>query len=198
MPDLFSESPRSHSHGPSILTVIVLLCGGAWFLQSVIGAPLTKDELPAGALSLYALREGQWWTSLTYMLTHKDFFHLGTNMLILILAGRKVLAMVGPQHFAYIFLIGGWMGAAISLVVRPESALIGASGAVFGVVGAYCALDPWANILAGFPKWVRIHVRARYVFFGLLISFVIFEIASHVLPAAMHAEQRGLCECVAG
>ena len=111
-------------------------------------------------------------TYLTYAFLHGDFFHLGGNMLFLWVFGDNVEDALGHFRFLVFYLLCAVGGAAVHGLVAPDSQvpLIGASGAVAGIVAAYLILHPRVKI------WVlafgRIPLRIpAYVTLGLWIAF---------------------------
>jgi membrane associated rhomboid family serine protease len=108
-----------------------------------------------------------WVTPLTSMFMHGGWFHLIGNMWFLWLFGRNVEDVMGPARYAAFYLLAGLAAAAAQVLADPGSALpmVGASGAISGVMGAYVVL---------FPK-VRVHVL---IFLGIFVTTV-------TLPAYM-------------
>lgn len=164
----YLRRPDQGAEGPSVLWVLVLVNAGALGLRVLFSADLTP---PAGAISVAALQEGAWWTVFTHSFIHADAAHLLLNLAVLILVGRRVLADAGPRHFLYIYLVSGWVAAAVSLLLHPDRALIGASGSVGGVIAAYAALHPDRSVTAWMGAWAP-RLRARNLFFGFLFSSV--------------------------
>jgi len=92
-------------------------------------------------------------TILTSMFVHAGFFHVAGNMLYLWIFGNNVEDSMGKIRFALFYLLCG-LGAALGQVmVSPSSRvpMIGASGAVSGVLGAYLLLFPRARVLTLIP-----------------------------------------------
>lgn len=96
-------------------------------------------------------------TFLTYAFLHIDFWHLASNMLFLWVFGDNVEDALGHFRFLVFYLLCAAAGAALHGFVVPESQgpLIGASGAVSGVVAAYFLLHPrvrvWVLVLFRIP-----------------------------------------------
>ena len=108
------------------------------------------------------------WTLITYMFAHGDFWHLFWNMLGLFFFGPPLEARWGSRDFLKYYLICGLGGAALSFVVAPTSPIIGASGAVYGVMLAFAMNWPDAPIYI----WGILPVKAKYLVGVLaLISF---------------------------
>jgi membrane associated rhomboid family serine protease len=92
-----------------------------------------------------------WWQILTYMFVHADFSHILFNMLGLLFFGIQVERKIGSNEFLLFYLISGIGAGLFSLLVYWLSGsylvfLMGASGAVFGVLLAFATLFPRAMI----------------------------------------------------
>ncbi len=81
------------------------------------------------------------WTVVTYMFLHAGFTHFFFNMLALYFFGPRLEARLGGRRFIGLYLTSGIAGAVMSLVT-PYAAIIGASGAVFGVMLGYAHFWP--------------------------------------------------------
>jgi len=79
----------------------------------------------------------QWYRLFTSAFLHGDFWHIGFNMLVLFLLGPSLERILGHIRFIALYLISALAGAVASFVWAPLDTLsIGASGAVFGLMGA--------------------------------------------------------------
>lgn len=87
-------------------------------------------------------------TSLTYMFLHGGVWHLLGNMLALWVYGRRVEDMCGPWRFLLFYILCGVFANFINILAQSQSdvPVIGASGAIFGVMGAYLLLFPRGRI----------------------------------------------------
>ncbi len=74
------------------------------------------------------------WTILTYMFLHGGWSHLFFNMLGLFFFGPRLELELGGRNFLWLYFIGGITGALLSFVLSPMTAIVGASGAVYGVM----------------------------------------------------------------
>jgi membrane associated rhomboid family serine protease len=91
---------------------------------------------------------GGWHTVLTSMFMHGGWFHILGNMWFLSVFGDNVEDAMGPWRFAVFYLICGVAAALAHVASSPESAMpvVGASGAIGGVMGAYAVLYPRAPV----------------------------------------------------
>lgn len=116
-------------------------------------------------------------SNITAMFLHGDLFHLLGNMLPLWVFGKRVEDACGPWRYLAFYLFAGTWANILYVVVLSDSGIpgIGASGAIFGLMGAYLLLYPGGRIrtlvfLNIIPVWPRI--RAIWIvlyFLGLQI-----------------------------
>src|SRR4051812_531812 len=92
-------------------------------------------------------------TVITSMFVHGGFWHLAGNMLYLWIFGNNIEDAMGHSKFAIFFLLCGAAAVAAQVLPNPASEIpmIGASGAISGVLGAYMLLFPRAKVLLGVP-----------------------------------------------
>ncbi len=87
-------------------------------------------------------------TLVTSMFLHADLFHVGGNMLYLWIFGNNIEDALGPARFLVFYLLGGILAGLTQLAAAPASVIpvIGASGGVAAVLGAYLMLYPRARV----------------------------------------------------
>jgi len=116
---------------------------------------------------LLADPSGEAFTILTSMFMHGSLAHLAGNMLFLYIFGDNVEDSLGHVRYLGFYLVSGLAAAAAQTLVNVGSpgAMLGASGAIAGVLGAYIVLFPRAPILCLFfvfvisvPAWLEIGV----------------------------------------
>jgi membrane associated rhomboid family serine protease len=90
----------------------------------------------------------RWLTPLTSMFMHGGWFHLLGNMWFLWLFGRNVEDVMGRGRYAVFYVLVGGVAAAAQVLADPTSRLpmVGASGAVSGIMGAYVVLFPTVRV----------------------------------------------------
>jgi membrane associated rhomboid family serine protease len=110
-------------------------------------------------------------TIFTSMFLHGGWMHIIGNMLYLWIFGNNVEDSVGHFKFIIFYLLGGVAAAATQVAIAPNSTvpMIGASGAVSGVLGAYLLLLPRARVMVLFPIWI--FWRVFYVPAVLMLVF---------------------------
>ena len=77
------------------------------------------------------------WTMLTSVVAHQSILHIGFNMLSLFIFGRVVEPLIGKWRFLVLYLISGFGGSVAVLLLSPGGGVLGASGAIFGLFGAF-------------------------------------------------------------
>jgi membrane associated rhomboid family serine protease len=119
-----------------------------------------------------------WLTIFTSMFLHGGLFHVGGNMLYLWIFGDNVEDTLGHGRFLVFYLLSGIAAALVQTMVSPASEIpmVGASGAVSGVLGAYLLLFPHARVLTllifGF-FFRMVHIPAVIVLgFWIVVQFV--------------------------
>lgn len=116
----------------------------------------------------------QWYRALTAMYVHSGALHILMNMLILVLMGVPFEDRVGTGRWLGIYLVTGVAGGAVdqlfALASHSAHVGIGASGAIFGVMGAFAYMYPRDEIpmMLGFIFLQRVPVVWAVVFMGFL------------------------------
>lgn len=102
-------------------------------------------------LALYplAIMQGEWlWGLVTHMFLHAGWLHIGGNMLFLWVFGDNLEDQMGPWGFLAFYLAAGLVAAGGQIAFDPYSTIpmVGASGAIAGVMGGYLLLFPRARV----------------------------------------------------
>jgi membrane associated rhomboid family serine protease len=105
------------------------------------------------------------YTLLSYMFLHGDILHLASNMLFLWVFGDNVEDAMGHFRFLAFYLMCGVCGALAHAVAMPASKLplIGASGAVAGVIAAYLMLHPRVMVWVLAFRFIPLKISAAWV-----------------------------------
>ncbi len=120
-----------------------------------------------------------WATIFTSMFLHGGLMHIAGNMLFLWIFGNNVEDSLGHLRFVVFYLLTGVAAALAQAAIDPHSTIpmVGASGAISGVLGAYLVLHPNARVTMLF--WVFVFVRTfeqpAYVVLGLWIAFQVLS-----------------------
>jgi membrane associated rhomboid family serine protease len=142
---------------------------GPWIIRGAFFSPSWSQgyDFPMGLV-----------TPLTATLLHAGIFHLLFNLLMLLFCGRAVEGALGPVNLVILYVAGAYAAAAGQFAIDPLSPnpMIGASGAISAVIGAYAMLfgrnrvpvrDPrlalWLNVLWLLAAWVVLQVAMAIV-----------------------------------
>lgn len=110
------------------------------------------------------------WTVITYMFVHAGFAHVFFNMIGLMFFGPRLEQRLGGRRFLSLYFLAGLGGAALSFVFAREAGVVGASGAVYGVLMGFAMFWPYERMIV-FP--IPAPLEARYVIGGyLVLSFL--------------------------
>ncbi|OCC16021.1 rhomboid family serine protease [Dissulfuribacter thermophilus] len=120
-----------------------------FFMFGLIPAKVTHPDW-ARSLGLDVLGL---WPFLTCMFLHGGWIHIFGNMWTLWIFGDNVEDVMGPWRFLFFYIVSGIAASLVHIFVNPNSTvpIIGASGAIAGVMGAYYTLFPKARIVIFFP-----------------------------------------------
>lgn len=107
-----------------------------------------SGDLHSWPALLQAARDGNLARLATALFLHADWSHLIGNLLFLLIFGAPAERAMGPWRFLGLFLLGGIVAnlAAVLAIGTPDRLIIGASGAVSALIGAYLALFPGARL----------------------------------------------------
>lgn len=115
------------------------------------------------------------WTPLTYMFLHGGFWHLLFNMLGLYFFGPRLEQRIGSRDFILLYLVAGLAGAVLSFFFSYSAAIVGASGAVLGVLWGFAHFWPHERIYI----WGVLPIPARV----MVLGFAAISIAAGVSGA---------------
>ncbi|MQG39949.1 MAG: rhomboid family intramembrane serine protease [SAR202 cluster bacterium] len=120
-----------------VWTILVFNCIAFVMLILAGGSTDVEVLVSFGALSSNLISEGEYWRFITCIFLHANLMHLGVNAFSLFIFGPTAEVFFGRIKFLIIYLISGVGGSATSYVfIDPRSIGVGASGAVFGVLGS--------------------------------------------------------------
>lgn len=135
--------------------------------------------LPAHAIApgfhLIGVAHGEWWRLIAAAFLHYGPLHLAINMYSLYFAGTLLENVIGRWRFALLYLASGIAGSAGALLLSPNSQTAGASGAIFGILGALFVLERNRHISTGGQI-------AMLIVLNLVLSFALagISIGGHI------------------
>lgn len=180
---LADNNPVRHIRRPYVNWALIVLCMAVFLID-----PSYQDYgfTPASLHPVTTKAPGGpgWDTvalqSVSYIFLHGDLLHLAGNMLALWVFGNNVEDSMGHRRYPLFFVLCGMAGAFTEGLFSPDPLLpvIGASGAVAGVMGAYLLLHPRARVLVLVAFRIPVLVPAS-VFVGLSIAL---DVISALIP----------------
>jgi len=157
-PECVAQARREFRQGPGqqlrnlkrlSATRVLLVAIVAMFLVEVaVGGPNALFQGPPprklfdlGAMFPLAIAAGQYWRLFTAMFLHIGILHIAFNAYALYLFGRVVEVNLGRTRFLVIYFVTGFLASVASYVWGPITLAAGASGAIFGIFGAFIAYN---------------------------------------------------------
>jgi membrane associated rhomboid family serine protease len=146
--------------------------------------PYIAELREASELITGAFLQTDWWRIFTGAFLHVDLRHLLFNMAVLYLLGRRLEHFVGPYVLTGIYAVSLVGGSAGAMLHRPEAAVVGASGAVYGVMGAVFVVEylrggnPWRD---GLGSLIIINVVISFLIPNISIGGHLGGLAAGVL-----------------
>lgn len=127
-----------------VTRVLIALNVGVYLITVAQGGGLNN---PGGSLfekfALYGplVQHGDWWRLITAAFLHGSILHIAFNMLALYWLGSPIEVALGKLRFILVYFASGLAGSAGALLFTPNSVTVGASGAIFGLLGAGFILE---------------------------------------------------------
>ncbi len=171
-----------------ITLALIGICIAVFVLQNFLGAAFTNLFVLNPKLAF----SGYIWQFITYMFLHADPVHLFLNMIGLFIFGFTVENTLGRNRYIGLFIISGIVSSLFFLLINQltipdymssggfvEGSLLGASGAVFGVMAAYGLLYPknWIIMFPGIPMPA---IVAVFFFAGIEIFFGVTRLQGNI------------------
>jgi len=120
--------------------------------------------------NLHSVAAGDYWQLLTSIFTHVEVVHIGFNMLALWVLGPGLEAAVGRTRFLLLYFVSGFAGSAMVMwFSTPYLATLGASGAIFGLMGALLVIAfKVGGDVRGILTWIAINFVITFLFTGYI------------------------------
>lgn len=177
---------RGAAFRPIVTQVLIGLNAAVFLLDVVIGGDpfagggdLTADGALLGAFvgpfgdPVAGVADGEWWRLVTGGFLHGGLLHLGMNMLVLYLIGPMLERELGKVNFAFLYFTALLAGSLGVMLLDPFAVTVGASGAIYGLLGAAVALqlgrgvNPWSSGIGGL---ILINVLITFTVPGISIG----------------------------
>jgi len=198
----FLRKPFKYTYKNAVL-VIALINVAVFILTSLFRNLSTY----LGLVPILVVEAQTYWQFFTYQFVHGDFFHLAFNMLALFFFGVPVERKIGTKEFILYYLLIGTIDGVLSFLVYAATgfyiiSLVGASGAIFGVLLLYAVIYPnsvvylWAVIPVPAPLLILGYAAIELIsifsvgdgvahlthFIGLLVGWVYIRIRFGIKP----------------
>jgi membrane associated rhomboid family serine protease len=150
-------------YGPYVTFVLIGVNVAVFLIQLALGSGFrpTDDWLfQNGALYGPLVADGEWWRLGTAAFLHGNLLHLGLNMLVLWIIGPPLEDYLGHSRYLLLYVVSGLAGSAGALLWSPNAVTVGASGAIWGIMGAAVLLE----------------ARRIYVFGGQAMGLVVLNL----------------------
>jgi membrane associated rhomboid family serine protease len=195
------------SNEPVVTYVLIGICVAAFIGEVAGGASATGSGFGGsrlfeeGALRGPDVADGDYWRLVSAGFLHAGFFHLLFNMFSLWILGTLLEPAIGQLRFALIFFVSLLAGSFGALVVDPNVFTVGASGGIFGLMGAAVVvlrnrgINPMES---GLGLWIGLNLLITFTVSGIsigghiggllggtLAALVLFE-----LPSTMRVPQQ--------
>jgi membrane associated rhomboid family serine protease len=160
-------------YGPYVTFVLIGINVGLFLLELLLGGQVNGTDnwiyehgvLVTRAIdssgAVVGVSEGEYWRLLSAAFLHYGPLHLGMNMLVLWFIGPALEDYLGHGRYLLLYLVSGLAGSAGALIASPNSLTVGASGAIWGLMGAAVVLE----------------ARRIYVFGGQAMGLVVLNLA---------------------
>ena len=180
---------------PVLTYVLIGLNVALWLGSFLSGATATgggglggSSLIADGAVSRPAVAEGEYWRLVTSGFLHAGLFHLGFNMLALYVLGTLLEPAIGRLRFALIYLVSLLAGSFGALLLAPDTLTVGASGAVFGLMGAALVamrsrgINPMES---GLGLWLGLNLLITFTIPGISIGGHVGGLVGGTLAAVL-------------
>ncbi|MFW5926398.1 MAG: rhomboid family intramembrane serine protease [Myxococcota bacterium] len=162
---------------PTVVYVFIAI-NAAVFLYEVALGPQGMEAFTRrfGVVPYFLTQEpylGALITPLTSMFMHGGWMHIIGNMWFLWIFGDNVEDVLGKPRFVLFYLLSGLGAVALQVAVSPASdvPMVGASGAISGVLAGYVMLFPYARVLTVVPIFIFLHFMELPAFLFIFIWF---------------------------
>jgi len=174
------------AHDRPIVTYVLIAINVIVFVAEGSGAFTISNSISGGTVYLegaligsfhgLGVAYGEWWRIITSGFLHENILHIGFNMWVLYYLGVLLEPAIGRLRFALIYFVSLLCGSFGALLIDPHSVTVGASGAIFGLMGA-AAVEMRARQIPIFQSGV-----GTLIVLNLVISFSIpgISYAGHI------------------
>jgi membrane associated rhomboid family serine protease len=181
-------------NGLSLNTTIIIVNVVAFIVFTIL-ISLKYLSIDAVAIRPSNILQGKYlWTFITSMFMHGGFFHLFVNMISLFFVGSLVEKLIGRKRYFWFYILSGVFAGLLfvisGLIFTQDlnTYAVGASGALFGLIGVLMFLTPNLPV---YVMFIPIPIKLKYAAPGMLVLLWIVSIAGNV-PIGNMAHLGGL------
>ncbi|MCS7110414.1 MAG: rhomboid family intramembrane serine protease [Candidatus Caldarchaeum sp.] len=196
---------------PLVVYVLIIVNAIVWLTINLLfttQAALSAFLLTFGVVPIFLLNGQNLFSLLSYMFVHVDFLHIFLNMFSLFLFGRDVEEYLGSKKFLAVYFFSGIVAAVFHIFyfvaflslncspyIRPIPVTclipsIGASGAIFGIMGSYLIFFPTRR-LAAFLYFIPVIAPAYVIIIGFILIQTFFMLTTPFSTIAYTAHVGG-------
>ena len=179
-----------HRLPPGVKWILIITIG-MFILQMLFDRGSANSPSSVGVMTHYLglwpeqFLHGYVWQLGTYMLLHSNtlILHIFLNMLTLFFIGPETERSMGTRHFLIMYVLSGLLGGLYWVVTSRYGVCVGASGAIFGVLGAMTALFPTRMITLLLFFVIPITMRIWVLAVGLMVlqlGFILLHTGGNV------------------
>jgi membrane associated rhomboid family serine protease len=176
----FNRARGAYATYPAYVTWALVAANVVVFLADGVLSQFTTFDLmsfggplvEAGAVFGPAVADGEWWRLITSAFLHLGLLHLAFNMYALWLFGPIMEQLYGHVEFAVIYVLCALGGSVLTILLQPESAAAGASGAIFGLFGLAFVVSRRRHLILGPQARAIISQVGTLLVLNLFITFI--------------------------
>lgn len=184
-----------HGHKPIVTQVIIGLCIAMFAWDMTQGANLmtgagSRASVDFGLFAPYVETRGEWYRIVSSAFVHRGLIHIGFNMWLCWTLGQMVEGRFGSVTFGAVYAAGIFGGSLGAVLVEPRASVVGASGAVFALMGATVVLQRAGgvnifqsgiggliliNVMLSFRGGISLGGHLGGLAAGLVVGFILAE-----------------------
>jgi membrane associated rhomboid family serine protease len=158
------------------------------------GGIASSSLLEDGSVSRFAIDQGEYWRLVTSGFLHTGMIHLLFNMFALYILGGMLEPAIGRLKFGVVYFVSLLAGSFGALLFEPEAATAGASGAIFGLMGAAVIVMRHRGVSvmeSGIGLWVGLNLLITFTIPGISIGGHLGGLVGGLLAALVFTEVAG-------
>jgi membrane associated rhomboid family serine protease len=170
---------------------LAVACVVGYALEVLLLGGARGIDLSGWALSGDALASGRWWTAVTHIFLHANLLHLMVNVLALWFIGPAVELMLGRARYVVLYFLSGIAGGLLQTAFSaPSAELVGASGAVCGVLLSFTTAHPEMPLRALLFFILPVSMKARTLGWGIIVVSLLCALF-RIVPQIGHLAHLG-------